>query len=151
MRKRILLYFIMFISIISVFYTSIVYLYNKYLDSKYDIITITANDFQREGITAYDFQGTPKIRRLQAVNIAKREWYNNVNNDNISAQINLITYCNYANNSPAWILSFRGLKIPSNRPLNRDGKPIAPERYHTEDNVVIDANTGKSLFAFTFR
>jgi hypothetical protein len=72
-----------------------------------------------------------------------------VKDDNISAQLNLMTY-NNVKDSPVWVVSFRGLKIHSSSLWSEDGKPM-PVSYHTEDNAVIDAITGKSLFAFTFR
>lgn len=148
-KKILLLFIIICISFIS--FKCVTYFNERHLTNKFIKVTMTASDLKKSGIVISDFKGKPIISCLHAVNIAKREWWGNkTKDDNISAQINLMTYSSMKN-SPVWIVSLKGLKDPPISVKIIDGKKPAPIRYHTESNVVIDATTGKILFGFSFR
>lgn len=131
---------------------------------------ILADDIKTKmNIDITDNKDTPVISKEVAIENAKKAFPELASVNNIKTQLNKMTYKGltlfseeaikknprlktngYLENDPVWIVSFKGLKI---RPSGPAGTPDVDKekRVHQEENVVVDALTGETLFSFTFR
>lgn len=113
--------------------------------------------------------GTPRITRDEAINIARKDFLDVKDSTKIKAQYNLMTYKDFTafseeeltknpklkaighlQKAPVWIVSFKGLNITRSGGVNITDEQ-KKQTAHTEENVVIDAETGEPLFSFSFR
>lgn len=85
---------------------------------------------------------TPKISQNEAIEIATKEGGPKDRAKKIYAQYVLLTDSHH-DRIPVWIVSFRG--INGNNKITRHGTPV------TENNIVINAISGRPIFAFSFR